>query len=156
MPDMPVTAHYSPRKIAFIGFGVMGYPMAGHLSNSGHYVSVFNRHSARAEQWCSQFHGKHAASPAEAGHEAELVMLCVGRDEDVREVITSEHGIAAGIGPDAVVVDHTTTSAALAREIADYLRARHAHYIDAPVSGGEQGAINGHLTILCGGEQTIF
>jgi 3-hydroxyisobutyrate dehydrogenase-like beta-hydroxyacid dehydrogenase len=156
MPDMSVTPNYSPRKIAFIGLGVMGYPMAGHLSKSGHHVTVFNRHAARAEQWCSQFHGKHAASPAEAVQEAELVMLCVGRDEDVREVITGEHGVAAGVRPDTIVVDHTTTSAALAREMADYLQGKHAHFIDGPVSGGEQGAINGQLTILCGGEQTAF
>ncbi len=156
MLDMSVIANPASHKIAFIGLGIMGYPMAGHLANAGHEVTVYNRTPTRAEQWCSQFPGKRAASPAQAVHGAKLVILCVGRDEDVREVVTAEHGVAAGISPETIVVDHTTTSAALAREMTAYLLGKHVHFMDAPVSGGEQGAINGQLTILCGGEQTAF
>ena len=156
MLDMSVIPNHSPRKIAFLGLGVMGYPMAGHLANSGHQVTVYNRNTARAEQWCGVYAGSLAPSPLKAAQNAELVLLCVGRDEDVREIMTGEQGVAAGVSPDAIVVDHTTTSAALAREMASYLQGKHAHFIDAPVSGGEQGAINGQLTVLCGGEQTAF
>ncbi|HZV98433.1 MAG TPA: NAD(P)-dependent oxidoreductase [Methylophilaceae bacterium] len=160
MSQQPSPQNFAQRRLAFIGLGVMGFPMAGHLARAGHEVTVYNRSPARAEQWLSLYAAnacvKAVRSPAEAAQQAELVMLCVGRDEDVREVVTARAGVAETIRPDAVVIDHSTTSAALAREMANYLQQRQAYFIDAPVSGGEQGAVNGQLTILCGGEADAF
>jgi 3-hydroxyisobutyrate dehydrogenase-like beta-hydroxyacid dehydrogenase len=138
-------------KIAFIGLGNMGYPMAGHLARLGHTVTVFNRTASRARAWCLEHGGTQAATPAEAAAGADVVMSCVGNDSDLRQVVLEKNGVIEGIRPGALLVDHTTVSAALARELAASLAVRSAGFIDAPVSGGQQGAINGQLAIMCGG-----
>ncbi|MBN9534723.1 MAG: NAD(P)-dependent oxidoreductase [Alphaproteobacteria bacterium] len=138
-------------KLAFIGLGVMGYHMAGHLKGAGHDVTVFNRTRAKAEVWVDTFGGRFAATPAEAASTADLVFACVGRDDDVRAVTTGSNGAFAAMRRGAVFVDHTTASAAVARELADRAQAGGLGFVDAPVSGGEQGAKNGKLTIMCGG-----
>jgi 3-hydroxyisobutyrate dehydrogenase len=143
-------------RVAFIGLGVMGYPMAGHLARAGHHVVVFNRTRSRAEAWVKEFGGRSAATPAEAASDAEFVLACVGRDTDVREVTLGENGAFGAMGRGAVFVDHTTASAGLARELAEAARARGFDFIDAPVSGGEQGAKNGQLTIMCGGDAHAY
>jgi len=144
------------QKIAFLGLGVMGYPMAGHLSRNGFEVTVYNRTAARAEDWMNEFSGQMASTPAGAASGAELVFACVGQDEDVRAVTIGEQGAFETLNKDAIFVDHTTASAALARELAEESQQRGFHFIDAPVSGGQQGAENGRLTVMCGGQASAF
>lgn len=143
-------------RVAFLGLGVMGFPMAGHLSAAGLQVTVYNRTSSKAQQWLNTYTGKIAATPAQAVAGAQVVFACVGRDEDVHEVTVGEQGAFAAMDKDAVFVDHTTTSAELARELSATAKVSQLHFIDAPVSGGEQGAVNGALTVMCGGEADIF
>jgi len=143
-------------KTAFIGLGVMGFPMAGHLKANGHDVVVFNRTRARAEAWVAKHGGRAAASPAEAAHGADFVFVCVGNDDDVRSVVHGKSGALAGMGKGAVLVDHTTASAELARELADEATNAGAAFLDAPVSGGQAGAENGKLTVMTGGKPEIF
>ena len=138
-------------KAAFIGLGVMGYPMAGHLARAGHTVTVFNRTRSTAERWVEEHGGAAAASPAAACKDAEFVFTCVGRDEDVRAVTLQRHGAFAGMRGGAVLVDHTTTSAELARELDGSASERGLAFVDAPVSGGQAGAENGKLAIMAGG-----
>jgi len=144
------------QKVAFIGLGVMGFPMAGHLQNAGHQVCVYNRTAAKAQAWVEQYQGQSAATPAAAAQDADLVMLCVGNDQDVRSVVYGEHGVLAQLKAGAVLIDHTTASADLARELFAACTAKGCGFIDAPVSGGQLGAQNGQLTIMCGGEQSSF
>ncbi|HMQ91926.1 MAG TPA: NAD(P)-dependent oxidoreductase [Amaricoccus sp.] len=139
-------------RVAFIGLGVMGYPMAGHLAARGHAVTIYNRTAARADAWVAQHGNSWAATPAEAAQGAEIVFACVGNDDDLRSVTTGEAGAFEGIAKGAVFVDHTTASAAVARELHRAARDHGAHFIDAPVSGGQAGAENGTLTVMCGGE----
>ncbi len=143
-------------KLAFIGLGVMGFPMAGHLARAGHQVTVFNRTRDKAERWRERFGGRLADSPRTAAEGAELVFTCVGRDEDLREVSYGEQGLLAGLAQGALFVDHTTASAEVARELAQACRERGAGFLDAPVSGGQSGAEEGRLTIMCGGEAEDF
>ena len=140
-------------KVAFIGLGVMGYPMAGHLARAGHEVGVFNRTAAKAERWGREHGGRAAASVADVVRGRELVCLCVGRDEDVREVMTAA---LPALGAGAIVVDHTTASARLAREMASALSERGCSFLDAPVSGGQAGAESGRLAVMVGGEAAAF
>ncbi|MEZ0152654.1 MAG: NAD(P)-dependent oxidoreductase [Candidatus Reddybacter sp.] len=144
------------QKVAFLGLGVMGYPMAGHLSTKGFDVTVYNRTADRALSWVSEFGGQVTATPAQAAAEADIVFACVGRDEDVRDITTGHQGAFESLGQGAIFVDHTTTSAALARELAEECQERGFHFIDAPVSGGQQGAEKGCLTVMCGGDEKIF
>lgn len=139
-------------KAAFIGLGVMGFPMAGHLRAKGHEVTVYNRTPAKAEAWVAQHGGRAAPTPAAAAEGAEFVFACVGNDDDLRSVTTGPDGAFATIGADAVFIDNTTASAAVARELYQAARERGAHFIDAPVSGGQAGAENGQLTVMCGGD----
>ena len=134
----------------------MGFPMAGHLARNGHEVTVFNRTTAKAEQWCADHGGACAATPAEAAAAAEIVFVCVGNDDDVREVIAGEAGVFSGITEGAIVVDHTTASAALARELEESAAGRGVGFLDAPLSGGQAGAENGQLTIMVGGRPDVF
>jgi 2-hydroxy-3-oxopropionate reductase len=144
------------KDIAFLGLGVMGFPMAGHLARAGHRVTVFNRTPAKAQSWVAQYGGKAAATPAEAARGAELVMMCVGNDNDVRSVVAGKDGALSGMKSGAILVDHTTASAKVAREM--YAAAKHngVDFLDAPVSGGQAGAENGKLTIMVGGDQAVF
>ena len=142
--------------VAFIGLGVMGYPMAGHLARQGLTTRVYNRTAAKAQAWADQFGGTAHATPAEAAQGADLVLVCVGNDDDVRQVTTGEHGVLQAMAPGSYLVDHTTASADLALELDAACRQQSLHFIDAPVSGGQQGAENGALTIMCGGEQAPF
>ena len=144
-------------KVAFLGLGVMGYPMAGHLlKKGGHDVTVYNRTRAKAEQWAKEYGGKHAATPAEVARDCDFVMMCVGNDDDVRSVVYGDKGALAGMKKGAILVDHTTASALLAREIHEKAKERGIGFVDAPVSGGQAGAQNGQLGIMCGGEAAIF
>jgi 3-hydroxyisobutyrate dehydrogenase-like beta-hydroxyacid dehydrogenase len=145
-------------KVAFLGLGVMGYPMAGHLQKKGgHDVTVYNRTAAKAQQWVKeQGAGKHAATPRDAAKDCDFVMMCVGNDDDVRSVVYGDAGALAGMKKGAILVDHTTASAALARELFEKARERGIGFIDAPVSGGQAGAQNGQLGIMCGGMQADF
>ena len=143
-------------KLAFLGLGVMGYPMAGHLSRAGHAVTVFNRTAPKATRWVEAFGGKAAATPAAAVHGAEIALMCVGNDDDVRSVITGADGALAGMAAGTVLVDHTTASAQVAREMHAAAAAKGVAFLDAPVSGGQAGAENGKLTIMVGGETAIF
>ncbi len=144
-------------KAAFLGLGVMGYPMAGHLvEKGGHDVVVFNRSGEKARKWVDQFGGRVASSPKEAADGAELVMLCVGNDDDIRSIAHGEDGIFAGLGQNSIFIDHTTASADIARELDRVAKDHGGHFIDAPVSGGQAGAENGVLTVMCGGEQDAF
>ncbi|NQX89753.1 MAG: NAD(P)-dependent oxidoreductase [Halioglobus sp.] len=142
--------------IGFIGLGVMGYPMAGHLQSSGHHVRVYNRTYERAQRWVAQYGGASAATPAEAAAGAELVFVCVGNDSDVREVVCGANGVLSGLQSDSVVVDHTTSSAELALELEQSVASCQASFLDAPVSGGQIGAENGALTIMVGGCDEVF
>ena len=148
------------RKVAFLGLGVMGYPMAGHLAAAGHSVSVYNRTTAKAEAWAQEFaatgKASFAATPKEAVKDAEYVFCCVGNDDDLRSVILGEHGAFAGMGANTILVDHTTASAQVARELYEKALSLGLQFIDAPVSGGQAGAQNGQLTVMCGGDQEIF
>jgi 3-hydroxyisobutyrate dehydrogenase len=145
-----------PRRVAFVGLGVMGYPMAGHLARAGHQVTVYNRTGAKAEAWARDYGGQHAVTPRAAAAGAELVFACVGNDDGLRSVVLGEHGAYAGMASGAVFVDHTTASAEVARELHAAARERSLHFVDAPVSGGQAGATNGALTVMCGGDAEPF
>ena len=144
------------KQCAFIGLGVMGYPMAGHLQNAGHSVSVFNRTTAKAEKWSKEFSGNYGKTPAEAVKNADFVMVCVGNDEDVRSVFYGDDGLLSKLKPGAVVIDHTTASAELARELELAVKEKEGSFLDAPVSGGQAGAENGVLTAMVGGSDKTF
>ncbi len=147
----------TPTRVAFIGLGVMGYPMAGHLALAGHHVTVYNRNLAKAKDWCAEFPGHtSAATPREAAMGADMVFCCVGNDDDLRAVMLGADGALAGTQAGALLVDHTTASANVARELFAAAKAKGVHFVDAPVSGGEAGAINGMLTVMCGGESAAF
>ncbi len=141
---------------AFIGLGTMGFPMAGHLARAGHRVTVFNRTAKVADAWAKNYSGVSAASPAQASKGAQFVFVCVGKDDDVRQVVLGENGALAGMSPGAVLVDHTTASAKLARELSAAAKERRLEYVDAPVSGGQSGAENGTLTVMAGGSEVAF
>lgn len=143
-------------NIAFIGLGVMGYPMAGHLKRAGHDVCVYNRTASKAEAWIAEYDGRSAFTPAEAAAEQDFVMLCVGNDNDLREVVAGDNGVLQGARSGTVLVDHTTASADVAREMASLAQERGVGFLDAPVSGGQAGAENGKLTVMVGGEQSVF
>ena len=143
-------------RVAFVGLGVMGYPMAGYLARGGHDTVVFNRTAAKAEAWVRQYGGQSAPTPADAARGADVVFCCVGNDDDVREVILGGNGVLAGIGDEGIVVDHTTASATIAREIHALAKDRGVGFLDAPVSGGQAGAENGQLTVMVGGEPEVF
>ena len=143
-------------KCAFIGLGIMGYPMAGHLQAKGHEVTVYNRTKAKADKWAAEHGGRAAATPREAAEGAELVFMCVGNDDDIRGVSYGDDGALAGLGAGCVLVDHTTASADVARELETEAKAQGKQFLDAPVSGGQAGAENGVLTIMCGGEPATF
>jgi 3-hydroxyisobutyrate dehydrogenase len=143
-------------KLAFLGLGVMGYPMAGHLARAGHEVTVFNRTAAKAAKWAETYGGRSAATPAAAARGAEIALMCVGNDDDVRAVITGADGALHGLAPGAILVDHTTASAQVAREMNAAAAAKGVAFLDAPVSGGQAGAENGKLTIMVGGDLATF
>ena len=143
-------------KCAFIGLGVMGYPMAGHLQKAGHDVTVFNRTAAKADKWAGEYGGKSAPTPAEAANGAEFVFICVGNDDDLRSVVLGDTGALAGAAKNAVMIDNTTASADVARELYAAAKDAGVSFIDAPVSGGQAGAENGVLTVMCGGDQAAF
>jgi 3-hydroxyisobutyrate dehydrogenase len=138
-------------RVAFIGLGTMGYPMAGHLQARGHEVRVYNRTAAKAEHWVARYGGMRAATPAEAARDASLVFVCVGRDQDVHQVVLDEDGAVEGARAGAIVIDHSTTSASLAKDLESRLASRGVGFLDAPVSGGQAGAESGQLTIMVGG-----
>ena len=151
----------APRTpVAFLGLGVMGYPMAGHLARAGHAVTVYNRSAAKAQAWTKEFADsaapRHAATPREAAQGAQIVFCCVGNDDDLRSVVLGANGALAGMAPGTVLVDHTTASANVARELHDAAKHLGIHFIDAPVSGGQAGAQNGLLTVMCGGAPEVF
>ncbi len=144
------------RRVAFLGLGVMGHPMAGHLARAGHQVTVYNRTAAKAEAWVGEYGGAFAQTPAEAVRGAEFVFCCVGNDDDLRSVVLGEQGALAGMAAGAVFVDHTTASAEVARELHAEAAKRGIPFVDAPVSGGQAGAVNGALTVMCGGDAAPF
>ena len=146
----------TPAQVAFLGLGVMGYPMAGHLALAGHQVTVYNRSAAKAQAWSAEFKGISAATPREAAANATVVFCCVGNDEDLRSVTLGDDGAFAGMKPGAIFVDHTTASATVARELYAAARKLGLQFLDAPVSGGQAGAQNGALTVMCGGEAAVF
>jgi 3-hydroxyisobutyrate dehydrogenase len=139
-------------KLTFLGLGVMGYPMAGHLQKAGHDVCVYNRTTAKAQAWVAEYGGRYAATPTEAVIGAEIIMLCVGNDNDVRQMITNKGGILASLSSGTIIVDHTTTSSNLAKEIGAAAQAKNVHFLDAPVSGGQNGAEAGQVVVMIGGE----
>jgi len=144
-------------KVSFLGLGVMGYPMAGHLlKKGGHEVTVYNRSPAKAAQWVKEYGGKSAATPREAAQGADFVLTCVGNDDDVRSVAFGDSGALAGLKKGAVLIDHTTASAVVARELFSESKKRGCGFVDAPVSGGQAGAVNAQLGIMCGGEQADY
>ena len=143
-------------KVAFLGLGVMGFPMAGHLALAGHHVTVYNRSAAKSEAWKKEFKGHSAATPALAAKDADLVFCCVGNDDDLRSVALGEQGAFTGMKRGAIFVDHTTASANIARELQVQAHAVGLRFVDAPVSGGQAGAQNGMLTVMCGGEAGAF
>lgn len=143
-------------RVAFVGLGVMGYPMAGYLAKAGNDTVVYNRTAAKAEQWVAEYGGASAPTPQAAAEDAEIVFCCVGNDDDVREVILGEDGVLAGISEGSVVVDHTTASATIAREVYAVAAAKSVGFLDAPVSGGQAGAENGQLTVMVGGDEEVF
>ena len=146
----------APRKVAFLGLGVMGGPMAGHLARAGHQVTVYNRTAAKAQAWAVEYGGAFVTTPREAALGAEIVFACVGNDDDLRSVVLGADGAFAGMQPGAVFVDHTTASAEVARELAGAAKVIGLRFIDAPVSGGQAGAVNGALTVMCGGDAAAF
>ena len=146
----------TPQRVAFLGLGVMGFPMAGHLAKAGHDVTVYNRTPAKAQAWVDEFGGKSAATPREAASGAEVVFCCVGNDDDLRSVVLGEDGALAGMAAGTVFVDHTTASAQVARELHALAKEKGVGFVDAPVSGGQAGAQNGKLTVMCGGDQKDF
>ena len=153
------TKNYEPStscKVAFLGLGVMGYPMAGHLALAGHDVTVYNRSPGKTQGWCDEFKGASAATPREAAAGADMVFCCVGNDDDLRSVTLGEDGAFAGMKPGAIFVDHTTASATVARALYSAAKAIGLQFIDAPVSGGQAGAENGALTVMCGGDAAAF
>ena len=143
-------------KAAFIGLGVMGFPMAGHLATAGLEVTVYNRNGAKADAWLDAHQGRKAATPRAAAEDADFIFTCVGNDDDVRAVVLGDDGALAGMKPGAVLIDNTTTSAALAQELAEACIAKDCAMLDAPVSGGEAGAVNGALTVMVGGDEAAF
>lgn len=153
------TKTYDPvpaRDVAFLGLGVMGHPMAGHLARAGHLTTVYNRTAAKSAAWAAEYGGRHAATPREAAQGADIVFACVGNDDDLRSVSLGADGAFAGMKPGAIFVDHTTASAEVARELGAEAEKRGLKFIDAPVSGGNLGAINGALTVMCGGDAAAF
>jgi len=142
--------------VAFIGLGVMGFPMAGHLAQKGHRVTVYNRNKEKAAAWVSKYGQARAATPREASRGAEVAFCCVGDDPDVRAVVLGDDGMLAGLGAGAVIVDHTTTSATVARALEKECAGLSVGFVDAPVSGGQAGAENGALTVMCGGSETAY
>lgn len=143
-------------RIAFIGLGAMGFPMAGHLAKNGHSVTVYNRTTAKAEKWAQSFSGKTAKTPAEAAGNAEIIFTCVGNDNDLRSVVSDESGIFNGMKKGAVLIDHTTTSATIAKELYSEAKSKGFSFLDAPVSGGQSGAEKGILTIMVGGDEETY
>lgn len=143
-------------RTAFLGLGVMGFPMAGHLAKAGHGVTVYNRSAEKAQAWVAEFGGMSAATPAEAAKNADIVFCCVGNDEDLRSVVLGPQGAFAGMAKGSLFVDHTTASAEIARELAAQAKTMGLGFIDAPVSGGQAGAVNGLLTVMVGGSQADF
>ena len=146
----------SATRVAFLGLGVMGFPMAGHLAKAGHGVTVYNRSAEKAQAWVAEFGGTAAATPAEAAKNADIVFCCVGNDEDLRSVVLGPQGAFAGMAKGSLFVDHTTASAEIARELAAQAQTMGLGFIDAPVSGGQAGAVNGLLTVMVGGSQADF
>lgn len=146
----------APRRVAFLGLGVMGYPMAAHLAAAGHSVTVYNRTAEKAARWVKEFGGASAATPREAAEGADIVFACVGNDDDLRSVVLGETGALAGMKSGAVFVDHTTDSAEVAREMHARFASEGKHFLDAPVSGGEAGAQKGCLTVMVGGDAAVF
>ena len=143
-------------RVAFVGLGVMGYPMAGYLAKNGHDLTVYNRTQSKADAWCREFGGQSAPTPADAARDAEFVFSCVGNDDDVRDVLLGASGVLGAIAGGSILVDHTTASASIAREIAESASAKSVGFLDAPVSGGQAGAESGQLTIMAGGEADVF
>lgn len=143
-------------KVAFIGLGVMGYPMAGHLQKAGYQVTVYNRTTSKAEKWAAEYAGNFVVTPKDAATDCDFVFMCVGNDDDLRSVVYGESGVLEGVKPGAVIVDHTTTSAKVAREIAQEAKKLQVEFLDAPVSGGQAGAENGVLTVMVGGDESTF
>ena len=147
----------APQKVAFLGLGVMGYPMAGHLATAGHQVSVYNRTAAKSVAFCAEFtRATHGLTPKTAAQGADIVFCCVGNDADLRSVVLGDDGALAGMKPGAIFVDHTTASADVAREMYAAAKALGLHFVDGPVSGGQAGAQNGALTVMCGGDTAAF
>ena len=143
-------------KLGFIGLGVMGYPMAGHLSKAGHQVTVYNRTIEKAKKWINEFNGNLSHSPKDAAINSDFIFICVGNDEDVLSVINGDYGILAGLNKENILIDHTTASADLAKNLYNLAKDNEADFIDAPVSGGQAGAENGVLSIMCGGDENAF
>jgi 3-hydroxyisobutyrate dehydrogenase len=146
----------TPTKVAFIGLGVMGLPMAGHLATAGHDVTVYNRNTQKAQAWVKEFGGRACATPREAAQDAQIVFACVGNDDDLRSIVLGADGAFAGMSAGATFVDHTTASALVARELSALAKQKSLRFIDAPVSGGQAGAVNGMLTVMCGGDAAEF
>jgi 3-hydroxyisobutyrate dehydrogenase-like beta-hydroxyacid dehydrogenase len=146
----------TPTKVAFIGLGVMGLPMAGHLATAGHDVTVYNRSAQKAQAWVNEFGGRACATPREAAQGAQIVFACVGNDDDLRSIVLGADGAFAGMSAGATFVDHTTASALVARELSALAKQKALRFIDAPVSGGQAGAVNGMLTVMCGGDAAEF
>ena len=144
------------QNIAFIGLGVMGYPMAGHCVKAGHNVTVYNRTSSKAQKWLDEYSGKMASTPKEAVIDADVILICVGNDDDLRSIMLGDNGVLAGVKTNAVIVDHTTASADVARELDVLCRDIDVGFLDAPVSGGQAGAQNGQLTVMLGGQKRHF
>ncbi len=143
-------------KTAFIGLGVMGYPMAGHLKKAGHQVTIYNRTASKAEQWVQEFGGMKASTPADAAKEADFVMACVGNDDDLREITCGTNGAFSGMSQGSVFIDHTTVSAKVTRELSENAAEQGFSFLDAPISGGQAGAENGMLTVMVGGDPAAF
>ena len=156
MTTQKTYASVTPHRVAFLGLGVMGFPMAGHLARAGHHVTVYNRTAKKAERWADEYGGKIAATPREAAQGAQIVFACVGNDNDLRSVVLGNDGAFAGMGKEAVFFDSTTASAAVARELHAQAQAKGLHFVDGPVSGGQAGAVNGVLTVMCGGDEAAF
>jgi 3-hydroxyisobutyrate dehydrogenase len=146
----------TPHRVAFLGLGVMGFPMAGHLQRAGHNCTVYNRTPAKSEYWVAEYKGQYSATPREAAAGKDIVFCCVGNDDDLRSVVLGPDGALAGMAAGSVFVDHTTASANVARELSAEAAKRGVQFIDAPVSGGNLGAINGALTVMCGGDAAAF
>jgi 3-hydroxyisobutyrate dehydrogenase len=146
----------TPQRVAFLGLGVMGYPMAGHLARAGHQVTVYNRTVAKAQAWVAEYGGQSAATPRQAAADADIVFCCVGNDDDLRAVVLGSDGALGNMKPGSVFVDHTTASADVARELSQAAAQQGVSFIDAPVSGGQAGAVNGLLTVMCGGDEAAF